>query len=65
MIGRATTALGHEPSFRQRRCTSALPMSGHTGQQSYFTSWSQSGPSGTMVDLVGMQNSNALNMRPR
>jgi hypothetical protein len=24
--------------------------------------WSQSGPTGTLVDLVGMQNSTALNM---
>jgi hypothetical protein len=31
---------------------------------SYFTSWSQSGPAGTLVDLVGMQNSKALNMWP-
>jgi hypothetical protein len=27
-------------------------------EPSYFTSWSQSGPSGTMVALVGRQNSN-------
>ena len=30
---------------------------------SYFTSWSQSGPAGTVVDLVGRQKSKALNMR--
>ena len=43
--------------MRQAHCAGVMPP--------YLISWSQSGPCGTMVDLVGMQNLKPLNTGPR